>query len=137
MIEKLMVNGITKKNISLNIFSNEGLEVHMDPVLIEQVIINLITNSIHALENRVNPKIDLKGYAKEKTIIIEVSDNGKGIPLKELSEIFIPFFTTKKEGSGVGLSLSKQIMSLHEGSLKVQSELNVGTSFYLQFHPHK
>jgi signal transduction histidine kinase len=64
---------------------------------------------------------------------VEVSDNGKGIPENELKDIFIPFFSTKKEGSGIGLSLSKQIMSLHHGRISVSSRINEGTSFYLLF----
>jgi Signal transduction histidine kinase len=65
--------------------------------------------------------------------IIEVSDNGKGIPEKELKEIFVPFFSTRKNGSGIGLSLSKQIMSLHGGSIKVQSVFGKGSVFSLYF----
>jgi signal transduction histidine kinase len=101
------------------------------------VLINLTTNSLHALENTPHAKIEIEGYTTERQTIIEVTDNGKGIHPKELSEIFIPFFSTKKEGSGIGLSLSKQIMSLHGGSIKVRSELNSGTTFYLHFPPHK
>jgi two-component system nitrogen regulation sensor histidine kinase NtrY len=92
-----------------------------------------MTNSIHALEGRANPSIKLKAYPKENSVIIEVTDNGQGIPEKELKEIFVPFFSTKKEGSGIGLSLSKQIMSLHEGNIRVSSQPEKGTSFYLYF----
>lgn len=109
------------------------LVVHADPKLIEQVIINLVTNSIQVIDGKKKGLITLKGYEENKRIIIEVSDNGKGIPEKELSEIFVPFFSTKKEGSGIGLSLSKQIMSLHGGTIKVSSVVGQGTSFYLSF----
>lgn len=109
------------------------LIVRADPKLIEQVIINLVTNSIQAIDSKKAGMITLKGYKENNRIIIEVADNGKGIPEKELSEIFVPFFSTKKEGSGIGLSLSKQIMSLHGGTIKVKSTHEKGTSFYLSF----
>ncbi|HRX01316.1 MAG TPA: HAMP domain-containing sensor histidine kinase, partial [Cyclobacteriaceae bacterium] len=109
------------------------LLVHADPKLIEQVVINLVTNSIHALENKPDGLITLNAYEENNRIVVEVSDNGKGIPEKELEEIFVPFFSTKKEGSGIGLSLSKQIMSLHGGTIKVKSQPGVGTSFFLNF----
>lgn len=131
-IEKLMITELNRKNISFHV-SSEDAAFRADPILIEQVLINLIANSIHAVANVADPRIEVKGYSNEHNAIIEVTDNGKGIHPKELSEIFIPFFTTKKEGSGIGLSLSKQIMSLHGGSVKVQSELNAGTSFFLHF----
>ncbi|MEZ4946100.1 MAG: ATP-binding protein [Cyclobacteriaceae bacterium] len=109
------------------------LIVQADPKLIEQVLINLVTNSIQAINGKDTGLISLKGYEKNNRIFIEVTDNGKGIPEKELSEIFVPFFSTKKEGSGIGLSLSKQIMSLHGGTIKVSSVAGQGTSFFLSF----
>jgi len=104
-----------------------------DPKLIEQVIINLVTNSLQAIGNAKEGVIALKGYEEGGRAIIEVADNGKGIPEKELNEIFVPFFSTKKDGSGIGLSLSKQIMGLHGGTIKVKSAPGKGTSFYLGF----
>jgi len=136
-VEKLMSHELTRKKIAIKIEVATPVEIDLDPALMEQVLINLITNSIHALEGLRDPLIELKSYQKNKQIVIEVGDNGKGIPAKELGEIFIPFFTTKKEGSGIGLSLSKQIMSLHGGSIKVHSEVNAGTSFFLYFPPQK
>ncbi|MEQ8363890.1 MAG: ATP-binding protein [Cyclobacteriaceae bacterium] len=109
------------------------LTVQADPKLIEQVLINLVTNSIQAINGKDTGLISLKGYEKNNRIFIEVTDNGKGIPEKELNEIFVPFFSTKKEGSGIGLSLSKQIMSLHGGTIKVSSVVGQGTSFFLSF----
>ena len=121
------------KSVQFSVDVNpEDLIVNADPKLIEQVIINLVTNSIQAINGQ-DGAIALKGYENDNRIIIEVEDNGKGIPEKELSEIFIPFFSTKKEGSGIGLSLSKQIMSLHGGTIKVSSVAGKGTSFFLSF----
>ncbi len=109
------------------------LVLHADPKLVEQVIINLVTNSLQAMEGKQNGLVSLRGYESNQRIVVEVADNGKGIPEKELSEIFIPFFSTKKEGSGIGLSLSKQIMSLHGGTIKVNSRQGIGTAFILTF----
>jgi two-component system, NtrC family, nitrogen regulation sensor histidine kinase NtrY len=136
-VEKLMSHELTRKKIAIKIEVPAPMEIDLDPALMEQVLINLITNSIYALDGVRDPRIELKSYQKDKQIVIEVGDNGKGIPAKELGEIFIPFFTTKKEGSGIGLSLSKQIMSLHGGSIRVHSEVNAGTSFFLYFPPQK
>jgi two-component system nitrogen regulation sensor histidine kinase NtrY len=133
-IIRLMTETLTQNNIEIDVKLQEKNELVADPMLLEQVLINLITNSIHALKETEAPRIQILVYPKDNQIIIEIKDNGKGIPKKELSEIFIPFFTTKKEGSGIGLSLSKQIMSLHGGSIRVQSTENVGTSFYLSFN---
>ncbi len=133
-IENLMREEIGRNNIVLSLdIEDDTLDIKIDPMLVEQVLINLIRNSIHAVEGKSEKHIEVKAYRDEKMIIIEVTDNGKGIPEKELKEIFVPFFSTKKDGSGIGLSLSKQIMSLHGGRIKVDSILNEGTSFYLVF----
>lgn len=133
-LKDLMHHALTRQDIQLiTAVENNALTVMLDPVLIEQVLINLITNSTHALEGRPSRTVVLKAYTADRAPVIEVTDNGKGIPEKELKEIFVPFFSTKKNGSGIGLSLSKQIMSLHGGSIKVTSVPGSGTSFYLRF----
>ncbi len=133
-IEDLMRNEIVSGNIKLKIeVENPDLQLNIDPSLIEQLLINLIRNSIHALEERADKKIYIRAYTEDQAVVVEVNDNGKGIPERELKEIFVPFFSTKKEGSGIGLSLSKQIMSLHGGRIRVASVVNEGTSFYLMF----
>lgn len=130
--ENLMHDQLSKHDIAMEINVNiPNALVRMDRTLIEQVLINLITNSIHALEGRPNPNITINASQDGSSTVIEVRDNGKGIHEKELKEIFIPFFSTKKEGSGIGLSLSKQIISLHGGNIKVKSKAGEGTSFYL------
>ncbi len=132
-VVKLMHHELSRNHIKTNIDIPQTHVVDIDPALVEQVFINLITNSIHALSETPSPQITIISATQEKNIIMEITDNGKGIPQKELSEIFIPFFTTKKEGSGIGLSLSKQIMSQHGGSIRVKSEVGVGTTFTLTF----
>lgn len=130
----LMTNEIKKANIKFETqFDSSDLIINADANLIEQVLINLLTNSIHAVSDISEPEINIRIYEENSRKIIEIKDNGIGIPDKELKEIFIPFFTTKNEGSGIGLSLSKQIMHLHGGTIKVESKENQGTSFYLIF----
>jgi nitrogen fixation/metabolism regulation signal transduction histidine kinase len=134
-IEKLMGDEVQKNNIRLNIsIVPENMEISIDDQLIEQVLINLIKNAIHALEGRPNPAIDIKAfYNKRGRPTIQVTDNGIGILKDVIDKIFIPFFTTKPSGSGIGLSLSKQIIRLHNGSITANSEPGKGTTFTITF----
>jgi signal transduction histidine kinase len=101
--------------------------------MIEQVLINLIKNAMEALDNNPNSKITLIGFYIDNAITIEVTDNGPGIIPEAIERVFVPFFTTKKTGSGIGLALSRQIMQMHNGTLTVQSEPDVRTTFTLRF----
>lgn len=106
-----------------------------DPTLIEQVLINLIQNAIQAMEESVTRVLRLEAFIDESgKIILEISDTGKGIEEEALAKIFIPFFTTKKKGSGIGLSLSKQIIRRHKGNIQVKSALGKGSTFKLIFN---
>ena len=107
--------------------------IEIDTKLIEQVLINLINNSIHALQGIKNPVVKMECIVNPDKTILMVSDNGKGIEDKILNQIFIPFYTTKKQGSGIGLSLSKNILKKHGGNLLVSSEVGVQTTFSLVF----
>ncbi|MFQ5769543.1 MAG: PAS domain-containing sensor histidine kinase [bacterium] len=112
----------------------ETLELTADSELIEQILINILKNAIQALDNQPNAKIDLTSRIDEGgRIIIQVSDNGPGIPEDVLEKIFIPFFTTKEHGTGIGLSLSRQIMRLHRGAMNVHSKPHEETVFTLRF----
>jgi signal transduction histidine kinase len=112
----------------------ESLELTADPYLVEQVCINLIKNSFDALNNQPDGVIRLAGRMGERgRVIIDVIDNGYGIPDHVKPNIFVPFFTTKKDGSGIGLSLSRQIMRAHGGTLRVQSDPGKETVFSLRF----
>lgn len=105
-----------------------------DKNMIEQVLINLIKNAIQAFDEQPDKKIELAAYTSEKgRPIISVLDNGPGIDPDALEKIFIPFFSTKKSGSGIGLSLSRQIMRVHEGRITVKSTVGEGTEFLLRF----
>lgn len=112
---------------------SEYLTIQIDEEMIEQVLINLLKNAIEALGDQINGKIELLGKYSDSGVIIEVSDNGPGIIKEAVNRIFVPFFTTKKTGSGIGLALSRQIMQLHNGFLTVLSEPEIRTVFTLKF----
>ncbi len=133
-ISNLLKPSLNKKDIHIE-FNNKNskLELNIDTHLIEQVLINLIINARDACENRPSSKIVVSAEKFRDGVQVKVADNGKGIPLEILDTIFVPFFSTKKTGSGVGLSLSKQIMMLHDGRLQVQSEEGKGTVMSLLF----
>ncbi len=115
----------------------ENLLVLADNDQIEMVLINLVKNATEALAGRENARLAIKGYRDEnQQVTLDVTDNGPGIIPEALEKIFIPFYTTKKTGSGIGLSLSRQIMQMHGGLLKVASEVGEGTTFTLKFPPH-
>ena len=112
----------------------EQLIIAVDKNMIEQVIINLIKNAIQAFDEQSSKSIILMGAVSDKgRPIISVKDNGNGIDPEALEKIFIPFFSTKKTGSGIGLSLSKQIMRQHEGRITVHTKPGEGTEFVLRF----
>jgi nitrogen fixation/metabolism regulation signal transduction histidine kinase len=114
-------------------YDSEYLTVQADEELIEQVLINLVKNAIEASTQNEHAKIEVTGTYTENAVIIQVSDNGHGIIPEAIDRIFVPFFTTKKTGSGIGLALSRQIMQMHNGLLTVESEPDVKTTFTMRF----
>ena len=134
-VEKLMQANIKEKAIRLKInVDPKTLELTADPELIEQVLINLLLNALHSVEAQKKAKIELSSRLDGRgRILIQVKDNGPGIVAEDLEKVFIPFFSTKEKGSGIGLSLSRQIMRLHHGSITVQSEPQKQTVFTLRF----
>ena len=96
--------------------NSEYLTIQADVEMIEQVLINLLKNAIEALVDTPNPRLELRGHYDENTVKIDVIDNGPGIIPEAVEHIFVPFYTTKRTGSGIGLSLSRQIMQMHKGS---------------------
>jgi Signal transduction histidine kinase involved in nitrogen fixation and metabolism regulation len=131
----LMDSEIQLNNISLTAEVNPAnLKVKADEKLITQVIINLIKNSIESVNKEKNGKIQIKAFiSSQSETIIQVIDNGTGIAADVIDKIFIPFFTTKEHGSGIGLSLSRQIMKLHGGTISVLSKPGIETAFSLSF----
>jgi two-component system, NtrC family, nitrogen regulation sensor histidine kinase NtrY len=134
-LHRLMQPTLEKKNIEVTVILKDPLlSVEIDAGLIEQVLINLLLNAIDAVKCSPEPKIVLTAYTdNDNKIIIKVADNGTGMPEDVLEQIFIPFFSTKRNGNGIGLSLCKQIMMVHKGTITVQSKVNEGTAFYLRF----
>ena len=134
-VDKLMRPEIEQKKIKFEkSIDPPGLRIKIDQELIEQVLINLVKNAIQALDDTDNSYIRLQAYNNDKhNTLISIKDNGPGIDEEAQSKIFIPFYTTKKSGSGIGLSLSKQIMRQHLGSITVKSKIDEGTEFVLRF----
>ena len=134
-LHEIFRSEIEKNNVRLNVSVDPpALMVEIDADLIEQVMINLIRNAIDALHRAVVPTIDLNASkTNEGGIIMSVCDNGHAISPENLDQIFVPFYSTKKEGSGIGLSLSMQIMKIHKGRIDVQSEVGKGTCVNLEF----
>lgn len=133
-IQLLMKQSVEDAKIDLQIMPiPANAIINADSKLIEQVLINLINNSIHALKGRSNPTIKISCIVEDDKTILIVNDNGSGIEEEILNQVFIPFYTTKKNGSGIGLSLSKNILKKHGGNLLVNSESGVYTTFSLIF----
>jgi signal transduction histidine kinase len=121
---------------SIKIFSSvypEDISLEADYSQIEQVLINLIKNAEEALSGKKDGIINLKAFFADDCTLIQIEDNGIGIPGDIIEDIFVPFYTTKTHGSGIGLSLSKQIMQNHNGTISVNSAPNKGSRFTLKF----
>ena len=131
----LMQPETDRKKIEMDIVLKDmDIKVEADETLMEQVLINLVVNAMEAVKEKEEGKIILSaGRDLQDKVFVKVSDNGSGMDKDILENIFIPFFSTKKRGSGIGLSLSKQIMMLHKGNIQVQSKLGEGSMFTMQF----
>lgn len=133
-IHNLMLPTLEQKKIELEVLlPNPQLTIELDPHLIEQVLINLVVNASEAVKEKEIRKITLSAFQENNHNVITVHDNGSGIPADVMEKIFVPFFSTKKSGSGIGLSLSKQIMLLHKGAIHVNSRVGEGSVFRLEF----
>jgi nitrogen fixation/metabolism regulation signal transduction histidine kinase len=134
-LHHLMQPTLEQKNIEMEIILKDpDLTLRADTNLVEQVLINLVVNAIEAVKEKKEGRIVLSAYiASTRKTVIKVADNGGGMSEEVLDKIFIPFFSTKKSGSGIGLSLCKQIMMLHHGNINVQSVEGEGSSFMLSF----
>ena len=110
------------------------LEMDGDENMLKQVMINLVKNSLDALKNKKEGSIGLSAIRSDQQLTISVKDNGPGIPSEFMEDIFTPFFSTREDGSGIGLSFSKQIVRLHGGTISIQSESGKGTMVSLRFN---
>jgi len=130
----LMEPTFEQKNIEMEIILKDpDMTLDADVSLIEQVLINLVVNAVDAIKDSAEPTITLSGTTYNGRPLIKVADNGTGMSPEVMDNIFIPFFSTKKTGSGIGLSLCKQIMLLHKGNIQVQSIEGEGSAFLMQF----
>ena len=134
-VHNLMNRDVLAREIDFSIeIDPETLEISGDPALLEQVLINLVKNASEAVVTNGSGRINLQGSTDDKgNPIVRISDNGQGIDAAAQENIFIPFFTTKKDGSGIGLSFSKQVMRLHHGTIEVFSNPGEQTEFTLRF----
>jgi signal transduction histidine kinase len=134
-VERLIAPQLGGKEIRLHASVRpETIELTADPRLIEQVLINLVLNAVQAIESTEGGTIRLEArVGAEGRPLLRVTDHGPGIEAGALEQIFVPFYSTRKDGSGIGLSLSRQIMRMHRGDLTVRSEPGVETTFTLRF----
>ncbi|BDC97952.1 sensor histidine kinase [Persicobacter psychrovividus] len=128
---KLMEHETCAKNIQMDIqIIPDDLKINADAQQLQQVLINLLLNACHAISEY--GKIMLSATKDDKYTYLKITDNGCGIEEEALTKIFIPFFTTKKNGSGIGLALSRQIIRQHEGNLSAVSKEGEGTTFTIR-----
>ena len=119
---RIMSPILKAENIELVNEINSPRSILIDKNQIEQVIINLITNSVYALKEKTEKKMFLSSYTENNRFFITISDNGKGIDSEIREKVFLPFFTTRKDGAGIGLTLSKNIIEAHGGYLSYQTD---------------
>ncbi len=132
-VTALLEPQLRKKEVVLHVDLPPGdLVINMKDVEIRQVFLNILLNALDALSTR--GRIGIHGELQDKTIIIKVSDSGDGIAPDKLSEIFVPFYTSRENGTGLGLAIVKRIMESSKGNISVESEENKGTSFSLTFN---
>ena len=128
----LMKNEFGYHQLQLNTLGAEA-QIKIDPQLIEQVLINLIKNAKEAIQQLDDGEVKVTINQANGQLTIDITDNGTGITEEAKQKIFMPFYSTKNRGSGIGLSLSKQIMQLHGGDIRLQSEIGKGSTFTLVF----
>lgn len=125
----LFIELAEQKNIAFNIKGNKNIYANVDPELFKQAIVNFIQNAFEAVEN--NGKILVEYFIRDGSLIITIKDDGKGIPEKDQSKIFDLYYSTRKEGSGIGLSIAQKIISQHNGFIDFTST-NQGTTFNIK-----
>ncbi|WP_141432348.1 ATP-binding protein [Bacillus sp. 03113] len=123
----------------LTCLSKENLRVYIDQKQLKQVLVNMMRNAIEAIEgdpNRINGIIEISTYRRMNSTIICIKDNGCGISNEVVQKLFMPFYTTKKEGTGIGLSICKKIIQNHGGDISIQSKKGEGTKICIQLPLH-
>lgn len=133
-LQLLITSNLLEKNVDLEIkLENETLAIHADVGQVEQGLINLLKNASEAVAGKPDGKIVLAGFAEKEKVVMTVADNGSGIPEQYIDKIFIPFYTTKEKGSGIGLTLTRQLIVNNGGFISVRSKAGVGTEFKIIF----
>jgi nitrogen fixation/metabolism regulation signal transduction histidine kinase len=134
-VETLTKQDWLEKGIELTSnITPQALDIFVDADMAEQILINLLQNAAQALSHIPSAKVDLSAFLNIRGhVVIEVADNGKGIDSDNVQQIFVPFFTTKKDGSGVGLALTRQVMLAHNGKISVRNNEQGGATFSLTF----
>jgi two-component system, NtrC family, nitrogen regulation sensor histidine kinase NtrY len=132
-VEGIFAPKVAEGYIKLSFDYDADFEIFIDQDQLEQVLINIIKNAFEANYTCDSPEISVRSKLKNGIKTIEILDNGTGVPLDIREKIFIPFFTSKKLGSGIGLSLSRQIMALNDAKINYQSISPQGTAFILEF----
>ena len=129
---KLYENDIEAKSIQYTFRVTEN-DIQADPILIQQVIVNIVKNALEALITVENPTLKIESQLIDNKVLVDITNNGPAIQADKVDKIFVPFFTTKANGSGVGLSVSRQIMSMHQGELDLISNNQDDITFRLMF----
>ena len=133
-VQQLLRGQIDDSDLTVDVeVDPPDLTLTADPDLLDQVLMNLALNAVQAVEDQAHGRIVLRAYVDRRSQpVVQVQDNGPGIPPEVREKIFVPFFTTKEEGSGIGLSLARRILRLHGGSISVRSAETEGTVFTLR-----
>jgi len=132
-VQVLLRSKLAENNIQLKVY-NTDVELVADGELMEHVFINLLLNAIDALKNQPEPQIEVYTSRTQKDLLhIHIVDNGEGIDPRTVEKIFIPFFTTRTNGSGIGLALTKQILQLHQANIVLKSQPGKGSEFIIVF----
>jgi nitrogen fixation/metabolism regulation signal transduction histidine kinase len=134
-VRTLLSQEIDAAQVSVDLQCKEpGLSVRADAGQVEQVLINLVRNAVEALAGIAQPRLELRGFRDDQgKILVQVIDNGAGIATEHLDSIFVPFFTTRRNGTGVGLSISRQLMRVNRGGISVRTAPGEGSVFTLRF----
>ena len=134
-IQRLLAEKLQQSNVKLEVkVASEAVRLTADRGMVEQILLNLVGNAIYALEGMAKGSILLIAQLDDHNrLTVTVADNGVGIPPELHDKVFIPFFSTRKDGSGIGLSLSRQLMRLHGGTITLSSTPGEGTVVTLRF----
>lgn len=131
-VKEVLIRYPLPENITLDLKSNnQPIRILVDPDQIEIVLLNLITNAVQAMATGGKLRITLK--SDDSRFIYQISDTGRGIPTEEMKKIFQPFFTTRRNGIGLGLAITKQLVEANQGKISAQSEVGSGTTFSIEF----